>query len=249
MLVLWLACTPPPEQDETGGLTGDSEEAELGVLEPEWDIHGAGEAMSSVLALGLPGPEDVRGPYLELLALGDEGCPNAWDLQFPEGRVPLGGCTAFSGAFYLGMSTYEQDGDSFRLWGDLRMARADGRSVEISGQQTLDETSLQLSGSFVDQAGTGWTHDGVGAVLEVDQAGPERRVSGGLGSLRGNVAGWYELSLTETCASGSFRTRDSRGGWYVLTLDDCSCGVVSFSGQELGVTCVGLDALREVAFP
>ena len=254
MVALWLACTSPVEPGETGEVAGDSAfvdsaSVNLGVLEPEWDIHGASEAFSTVLARGLPGPDQVRGPYLDLLAEGDEGCPNAWDLQFPEGRVPLVGCTSQQGAFFLGMSRYEEDGEGFLLWGDLRMVRADGRALQISGQQVLDGNRLMLAGSFVDEAGTNWTRDGVGANLDVAQRGEERYVRGGLGSQRGNVVGWYELALTETCATGALRTRDTRGGWYVLTLDDCRCGVVTFSGRELGSTCVSFDALREVAFP
>ena len=248
MLMVLLACTPKPQAGDTeGGVeeTGPSFES----LEPQWDIYGASDALRALLALGLPRRDVILDPYLELVRGGDSWCPNAPDDQFPEGRVPLGGCSSSNGTFYQGLSEYFVFEDTFRLWGDLRMVRANGQVFEVAGVQENFSDVLTVQGSFLDEAGDGWLQNGLGAALTVDLTGDERSVTGGLAALEGQRAGWYALEMTEDCASGEVRTRDAGGGWYTWTLDDCSCGTVTFASEDLGATCLGLDGLRAQVFP
>jgi hypothetical protein len=248
MLTVLLACTSKPQAGDTEVPVRETG-ATFQQLQPEWDIYGASEALRELLSLGLPGQDAIRDPYLSLVRGGDESCPNAPDDQFPEGRVPLSGCFSSNGTHYMGLSEYFEHLETFRLWGDLRMVRANGEAFEVAGVQEHLGYVLTTQGSFLDEGADGWLQKGLGAALTVDTHGDERAVRGGLAALEGQRAGWYELLLTESCASGEVRTRDTGGGWYTWTLDDCSCGTVTFASEELGATCIDLESLRGQVFP
>ncbi len=248
MLVVWIGCTPPAVQEDSDRPVVPTDTQAGGGLEPEWDIHGASQTFRALVEMEIPTHEQVRDPYLDLVRAGDEGCPAAPDDQFPEGRVPLAGCTSQTGYFYLGLSEYELSDDDFFLWGDFRITRPDGRSMEMGGQQVLRDGTLTLVGSFLDEGAEGWPGLGLGASLEMDREGDSRRVHGGLGSLTSDQTIWYDLELTQDCASGELRTRDTPGGWYTLELSDCNCGVVRYGEDELGETCLDLSVIRAQVF-
>lgn len=244
MLALWLACAPsdPPQDSAAAPLDRLSPQVPISEL---WTAQQVEAELERLLERPLPGHDQVVQPYLDQVRSGDDICPAAHDDQFPEGRIPLGGCTTQDGTYYVGLSNYRGELGTWKhfLWGDFRIERPDGTTMEIGGSHGRVGDEVFAQGSFLNEGGGGWLDGGFGATLYL---GVESQlwVKGGLAGLSGPETLWFDLALEE-CATGEIRTRDPDGRWYTLVLDDCACGPVSAGGQDLGRACVDVDELKE----
>lgn len=282
-----LGCAGPGACEAEGcDSTADDTPADTGVPifvqedpTPEWTAPEVGATLGEVLAHGFPSGRVLKDTYLAMMAEGDSSCPGS-DTIITEEYIL--GCLAPSGYYYSGVCVYE--GESFEneagtttvwgLGGDFLLRYPDGDVFEAGGGATYmgqrmpdgDETyQSDLRGTWIDASSDSWLGQGFSGLFSTTggvRAGePWVTIDGGvaIGSadLYFDDVRWDWGGPCEGSPAGSLRLRDTRGYWYVWSLDgDCdTCGNVVFHGDtDLGELCLDLEPLgaevwQSVALP
>lgn len=186
------------------------------------------------------------------------------------------GCTASSGYSYSGVCQYDEEtfeGETgttviWALGGDFELAYPDGArfgaggGVAWQGHRAADgvDSSFEttIRGTWFDESSEVWLGQGFSGLFSV--RGSETSGIPSLGIHGGVAIGDIDLFFDEmswdwaTCDGlphGQVRLRDTRGYWYVWTLeDDCdACGDVIFHGDtNLGELCLDLSSVGEDAY-
>ncbi|MDP2305694.1 MAG: hypothetical protein Q8P18_06675 [Pseudomonadota bacterium] len=235
---------------------------------PEWTAIDVGDTLREVLAHGFPNAQALKETYLGMMANGDASCPGS-DTILSEAYIL--GCVAPSGYFYSGVCVYEGNvleneagtTTSWGLGGDFLLEYPDGDVFEAgggatwSGQQTPDgdETyESALRGTWIDASSETWLGQGFSGLFEarggVRAGEPWVAIDGGVAigdaDLYFDDLRWDWGGPCRGTPAGSVRLRDTRGYWYVWSLEgDCDiCGDVVFHGDtNLGPLCLDLQPL------
>ena len=174
--------------------------------DPDWTAEQVAEQLSVGLADGVPSPHPLQKVYADLMAQGDEVCPGHPE-QLSNARQGIGGCTAESGVYYEGISSYgmgseavaatQGDGNysetSWFLSGDFLIVDADGERFVYGGQskyvvlqtQTESRWNIEVAGTFRYEPSDAWIADiasnrvYVSGVLPSDGP-PETKIKGGI---------------------------------------------------------------------
>lgn len=258
-------CAPARGSDDTAAMVYAVE-----TPEPAWTAEELGAELEAFTALGAPNPAELGEVFLAAMQAGDENCPgeNVYALETaPEG------CDTEDGYHFAGIGWFQfedfvqgEDGEpvvfDFSHGGDFEILRPDGTrlaggggiaySSELGEGET--DTSIELHGSWIDDARRDWLGVGFSGVYEaaVHEAGPEHwsfAIDGGLG-LGGRILSFDDVSWdVDACPDGSprgtFAMRDDRGYWTAWDVgDDCDgCGTVTFHDDvDLGELCLDLSA-------
>ena len=222
-----------------------------------WNVLQLGFHIGQALDAGVPDPEELAEAYLDRFDEGDDDCPGSSDQL--TGTVPPEGCTAESGAFYIGVSTWiETNEDGLETWavgGDFEMVASDGRTFEGGGNVEVyyEDVGVQVSGGHLlgtwrwDGATTGWQHGVSSAMVYVAFDNGDVLFLDGPIQLGEYALDFDELAWQKGCEhpTGGFSIRDQDARWYEVTLDDCSgCGEAVLDGEVLGELCPELDAFK-----
>jgi hypothetical protein len=186
------------------------------------------------------------------------------------------GCTAGSGYSFSGVCQYDAEefsdgGGTSLIWalgGDFELAYPDGARFGAGGGVTWQgyrstgggDSSFEstIRGTWFDESNDVWLGQGFSGLFSVSGGAvadvPFLDVHGGIAV--GDVDMFFDEVSWDwaTCDGlphGQVRLRDTRGYWYVWTLeDDCdACGDVVFHGDtNLGELCLDLSAVGEDAY-
>jgi hypothetical protein len=141
------ACAVYPDADSGYPIVPDLPQVEIPSSSPEWTADDFQSAMEEALQDGFPVLDEGREVYLDFFEQGDEDCPGE------EYYIAIGnlmGCTAESGYFFSGTSTYivediediediedVEDGvEGESLWkvhGDFLLRDEQDRALEVGG--------------------------------------------------------------------------------------------------------------------
>lgn len=275
MIWLWLACVgsqsgPGPELVDTGArLPG----ADRPAMEPVWDAAELEAELSWLFSQGFPNSREAMGLYLDVLSHGDAICPG--NAEYID-ETMLRGCTAESGYFFSGVSTYErqslidEDGNQVSYQGstgDFLFRDPEGQEMEAGGHQTqaiwetaqgqVQQVLTEHSGSFV------WAgHEGVyrekvsgslHAVAVISEGQKQLYLQGAISYL--DHALYLQTGLLADCGwrneAGVIEVRDPSGGWFTLGPQSCEsdCMPVSFGGAPQGEICVDLSPIAQAFGP
>lgn len=271
MIWLLLACTPTqsaPSTDTGAPLPG----AERPILEPEWDLDALESELTWLLSEGFPSSRVAMAHYLEVMSHGDSVCPG--NKEFID-ATNLRGCTADSGYFYSGVSTYErqsfvEQGSLVTFegsTGDYLFRNPEGDEMEGGGHQTLSVVYTPLgdahvvfaehSGSFVWEADEGVYREPVSGSMQVFAAQNVERTQlnllGAISYLDRSL--YFQTDLWEDCGwrseDGFIEVRDPSGGWYTLGPQSCQsdCMTATFAGEVRGEICVDLSPIAQAFGP
>ena len=261
VLLVGTGCTADPTtaadsglvQDEAPGDSGQTEDPALSTAE---DV---GVLLQAAIDVGLPAPQSIRDAYLAAMASGDDICPGDPG-QLTE-AVPPEGCTADTGWYYRGISTYVVDEGAWILSGDFEIVSDDGRSFMAGGAVAVSGSAEDDGWNATTNVGGTWSFDGEGDTLGLGTSGFVDLVGVGVGQewsvlTRGCVSTGegrdlclldVQAATDDHCggtAHGGFEIRDELGRWYTLDLSDCTgCGRVFHGEAELGEVCVDLTGL------
>lgn len=269
MILLWLACAPPPI-DSTGG-EPTLPHHDNPTAQADWDHDALQAAIDEVVRVGPPRALALHDAYLDLHAQGDERCPGP-DLFITDSQ--LYGCTSDSGMWYAGITDYyddwfDRDGvtSHFRiLIGDIEIHDTQGQVFQLGGH-VLEEHQWgsdgapvglrgQLKGAMRWQGDLRWYFQRVSALFDY-RVLPDELVLDGAVSFLGNSLNFQRFKLLPgECgysATGTYEIRDPVGAWHTITLgaeNACSgCGPVSFAGgPPEGEVCLNLEALASPYF-
>jgi hypothetical protein len=216
---------------------------------PIWTPDDLSEAVLAMTELPPLNPQAVRDTYFELMSHGDAVCPGSTTQLIGS---DLRGCTADSGWFYAGVSTWmeqEAAGNAPGGWllsGDFEILDPEGHrfigggGVDArKGPEGADEARYSGQWSFPGGA-TDWLGYGISAYFQqsVVAASGAVAITGGL--TYGEVSIWSDRLkyAPEVCdgLTGSVEIRDPSGVWFVLDYgDDCdTAGALSFDGESVG---------------
>lgn len=284
MLALWrslllglalTACADPAGQDSAGQDSAGQDSPGLPDPDPldtpDEPTLSAEEVVADIVAglalLDTPAPallEEVAAA----MAAGDTTCPGP-GLEMTS-QVPEAGCTASTGWWYVGMSSFDElpvqggegEVENWRFWGDMEIRDPEEHALVIGGftiyRRETTSTRISTNTSF---AGTlrwdGSPHPGLAAGYSGDWVANVVTEDGQTSlSLTGQVtAGPWTLSfspllLEPSCGQveGQVWHRGPDGLWYTFEPgDDCDgCGPVRFHEQVLGEACLDASALQGV---
>ena len=269
MIWLWLACTAPQDLRPISDSGGPLPSTERPVPEPEWDLAAVESELDWLLSQGFPSPRVAMALYLEVMSHGDSVCPG--NEEYID-ATNLSGCTAESGYYFSGVSTYEreffteEDGNQITFegsTGDYLFRNPEGEAMESGGHQTLATVVNplgQVANIFSAHSGTfGWAaHDGVykekvsGSLqVMVGQHGDQKQLhmQGAISYLDHSL--YFETDLWEDCGwrtdAGVVELRDPSGGWYTLGPQSCQsdCMTATFDGEVQGQVCVDLSPIAQ----
>ena len=267
-LLLLPACSGPALDTATRS-TPDLPQVEVPSTNPEWTASDLQAAIEEALRDGFPILDEGQEVYLELFTHGDEDCPGEVDHIAIEN---LTGCTAESGYYYSGISTYEdtveEKDDQItrkrRVHGDFLLRDDQGLALQVGGhiRQTRtvwqDTGTVQLKneieGSWIWEGDTRWLAESMSGLLGSTLIESESQRSLMLdGALAFYDRHWFFESLEvrsgEGCdwsGSGAVSLRDPSGGWSRLELTEACelCGTAVFEDTEdLGEICLPADLL------
>lgn len=274
MIALLLACTGAPmdsaQPHDTGApLPGSVKPS----AEAEWSPEQLEQALQALLAQGFPTAREAMGLYLEMLSHGDDKCPG--NAEYIDERN-LRGCTAESGYYYSGVSTYERQfmadelGNSIRFegsTGDYLFRDPEGHEMEGGGHQTLaiigspeaevDNVLSETSGTFVWQGDDGVFQQPVSSSLQVvavKRGGVRQLNMLGAVQYMGQSL-YFNTDLYEDCAwrtrAGTVEIRDPSGGWHTLSPQSCEsdCMTAHYGGEARGEVCVSLAPIATAFGP
>jgi hypothetical protein len=240
--------------------------------EPEAELTAeeVGQRLFEVFGQGFPNGELVKDTYLAMMAMGDPTCP-ASETILTEAYIL--GCTAESGYYFSGVCVYDEQLQSDELgstltWGlggDFSLNYPDGAEFAAGGGATYtghrapdgtERFQATLRGTWYDESQANWLGQGFSGLFSVEgglTAGkPALEVHGGVAVGEADLffdhVSWDWAGSCEGAPSGGVRLRDTRGYWYVWTLDDdCDpCGNVLFHGEiDLGELCLDLKPVGE----
>ena len=231
----------PPSETDTQVDTGEG-----------WTADEASTQLLSLLAVGLPDAEHVVQSYMALMAQGDETCPGGDGVQMA-GSVPVVGCTAESGVFYQGITTYTdiatETETSWVFTADMTLVDADGHEFAAGGTATVisgNDGTLRRStvaGSFGYEAGERALALGYSAgefSLVNSEFGVE--IDGGI-AVGAWAADFSSLLYVADCdgMEGAIDVRSPSGAWWTLTFPEpCTpCGALTDAlGQDKGEICL-----------
>jgi hypothetical protein len=258
------SAAPAPEDQEQedgdggAGQTSTLPQLEADALRAAWDGPALVAALESAAAVGLPTPFGLTAAYAEVMAQGDSRCPaNPYEL---DGRF-LRGCTADSGAFYSGVSTWipvhRRTEFEFGVNGDFMLFDRDGRRLEVGGgvgwQAESRDAPVIKFGLYVTavwEGDPGPLHDGLSASLDGSLsrgAGRQALEVNGSVAFAGYAFAFRRAGFATDCVggSGSVELRDPSLGWHRLDFGStCTpCGTWSFEGAEMGELCVDLSPM------
>ena len=275
MIWLWLACAgtdtnPDSELLDTGAsLPG----AEQPTTEPVWDAAELEAELIWLLSQGFPNSRQAMGLYLDILSHGDSVCPG--NAEYID-ETMLRGCTAETGYYFSGVSTYERqslvDEDGLLVsyqgcTGDYLFRDPAGQEMEAGGHQTqaiwetpqgqVQQVLSEHSGSFV------WAgHEGVyrekvsgslHSVAVISDGQRQLYLQGAISYL--DHALYLQTGLLADCGwrteSGVIEVRDPSGGWFTLGPQSCEsdCMGVTFGGEPMGEICVDLSPIAQAFEP
>lgn len=268
MIWLWLACTAPQDVQpvDTGVQLPGSERP---VTEPEWDLATLESELNWLLSQGFPTSRDAMEQYLEVMSHGDSVCPG--NKEYID-ATNLRGCTADSGYFYSGVSTYErqffteENGNEISFegsTGDYLFRNPEGEEMEGGGHQTLaivvnplgevNNVFSEHSGSFIWQAHDGVYQEQVSGSLQVVAVEygdfKQLHMQGAISYLDHSL--FFETDLWEECGwrseDGIVEVRDPSGGWFTLGPQSCQsdCMTATFAGEAQGEVCVDLSLIAQ----
>lgn len=207
MLLSLLACTPEVTDVPVDSVAAVEDTSPVWERpDPAWTATQVGEQLALGLADGVPNPHPIQKLYAELMALGDETCPGDPE-QLSNARQGIGGCTAESGAYYEGISSYAAGAEdvgavlggeryteaSWLLSGDFLLMDPDSNRFEFGGQAryvvstSADETrwSAELAGTFRYEPSDSWIADIASNRVYIsgvipNQGAPETTIRGGM---------------------------------------------------------------------
>ena len=269
MIWLWLACTAPQDLRPISDSGGPLPSTERPVPEPEWDLAAVESELEWLLSQGFPSSRQAMAMYLEVMSHGDSVCPG--NEEYID-ATNLRGCTAESGYYFSGVSTYErefftEEGGNEIIFegstGDYLFRNPEGEAMESGGHQTLATVVNplgQVANIFSAHSGTfGWAaHDGVykekvsGSLqVMVGQHGDQKQLhmQGAISYLDHSL--YFETDLWEDCGwrtdAGVVELRDPSGGWYTLGPQSCQsdCMTATFDGEVQGQVCVDLSPIAQ----
>jgi hypothetical protein len=252
LLVPWACTSSAGDSADTDTTSGWS-----GLEPPAWELESTPEelvaGLETLLVDGVPSPGPVREHYRELMENGDEaanGCPgNAYTLDDDVVR----GCTAESGWFYSGISTWtESEGDGFARWsftGDLWITSPEDLTYTVAGDATWHQDQLgvsgELKGSYQSELVDGWIGAGTSADLIFAANDYELTLDGVLG-ISGVSVNLTEVVWTEDCVQGTIAVRDASALWVTWVLDCSGCGPVTLDDEVVDdEVCFDLMPYRE----
>jgi hypothetical protein len=240
---------------------------------PELTVDEVGTAIFSAFAFGFPNGKQLKTTYLDMMSNGDEACPNSTTIITQDYIL---GCVAGSGYYYSGVCVYTEDTfvdetGTTQVWalgGDFDLAYPSGDHFAAGGGATYtgvratdgeESFTSNVRGTWYDESATNWLGQGISALIDYTggkTAGkPWIMLHGGIGigdvDLFFDDMTWDWGSTCNGSPVGELRLRDSRGYWYVWTLDDdCdTCGELVFHGDtDLGELCVDLTPVGEDAY-
>lgn len=267
LLLFFAACAAPP--GDSGGPGPEAPTPDPG--SPVGPTLSAEEVVQGITT-GL-GYLDSSGPDLvsalaAAMAAGDPSCPGE-GLEMTS-TVPPEGCTASTGWWYVGMSSFEEtitdDGaelvDNWLLWADLEIRDPEDHALIAGGFVAFHRSdATDTASTNTSLAGT-WQWEGATAPglaggysgdLLIDTRrgaeGVELRLQGQI-TAAGVAMSFEPLVLSPSCPApaGRVRFRDPTGLWMVFEPgEDCDgCGPVRHQQTELGEACLPAAALDTV---
>ncbi len=269
MIWVLLACTAPQDTQPVADTGSPLPGSERPVTEPEWDLPTLESELNWLLSQGFPTSQAAMEQYLEVMSHGDSVCPG--NEEYID-ATNLRGCTADSGYFYSGVSTYERQsfteegGNQISFegsTGDYLFRNPDGLEMEGGGHQTLaivvnpqgevNNVFSEHSGSFIWQAHDGVYKEQVSGSLQVVavEVGDFKQLHmQGAISYLGHAL-FFETDLWEECGwrsdAGVVEVRDPSGGWFTLGPQSCQsdCMTATFAGEVQGEVCVDLSLIAQ----
>lgn len=266
-VLLLLACTDPSIYCIDGSILGpegcpDVDTADHTGAPPEaaplLTAQQALDDLSALLAIGIPEARTPGEIYGELMSHVDEECPgqDGGNYALLEPCTTAAGYT-FSGVSSWGSGLYEENGVTEYVFSSYQTSMTasapGGETLTVGGilgyggvfSKSAVESSSRLAATVHYPAASGWlasvTSSDMNIYVNPSQGGGSKLELLGGYAISGATAYFDALAFEGGCATGTLRTRDSRGDWYVLTLSDCSgCGQVVVGETELGEACIDL---------
>lgn len=266
-MLFLLACTDPPIYCIDGSVLGPEgcPEVDTGAEEAAAPLLTAQEALddlADLLTLGIPEARTPGEVYQDLVSHIDEDCPGQ------DGGATfalLAPCTTAEGYTFSGVSSWQHgvhglDGYTEYVFTSyqtsMTAATPGGETFTIGGiigfgalffDDGTTEASSWLAGTVHYPPSESWLAENTSSDMHVavtpqDDGGSVMTLEGGYAI--GERAAYFDtLTWQDGCATGGLRARDLEGGWYALTLSDCSgCGPVTVAGLDHGEGCIDLDA-------
>lgn len=268
-----LGCADPGPSTTPAGDSGSSDlpDFEAAPATPTYDGTEIEAMLADFLAMGTPAPPAIGDAFGAYMAQGDEICPGDEEVLVQNGAD---GCTASTGYYYRGIGTLLNSQEHINgityitsvHFGDYVVASPDGLRMTGGGEVLLTaevddansslEMSMEVEGSFKDEAGDPWLAEGYSALLNMEADGPPGEVNmtlnGGFG-----IGSAFFLDFSEVVASedsecpwepqGQISVRDDVGYWYELdaTADCDPCAPVVFqpTGEVVGEVCTDLSSM------